>query len=131
MGTGGWRFKSARPDHRVMDEWVECIDCGEEFCRDSSEWWKKRCYECWLAQKDGHRGQRQNARDLQEIIRLRAEVDRLRRVQEAQQMILAGLKDHLGYLIFAAHPDRNDSHPKANEVTRWLLEVRELLKGEG
>jgi hypothetical protein len=34
-----------------MLEWAECEECGEEFSRDDSEWWKRLCYPCWKDKK--------------------------------------------------------------------------------
>ncbi len=110
-------------------EWVECIDCGEEFSRDEDEWWKKRCYPCWREYKGLE--QVNKAREASELLRLRAEVERLKEGQEKARLIAEGLRYHLTYLIFTAHPDRNNGDRRANEATRWLLEMREMFKQEG
>lgn len=115
--------------------WFECIDCGEEFWREDDERWKVRCYPCWREHKDRERRSDQVLEQV-EMQRLRQEVERLnRRVMalegelETNRQVLDGLRYHLRFLLFAAHPDRNGNDPRANDATRWLLEMREILKG--
>jgi hypothetical protein len=95
--------------------------------------WKKRCYPCWREHKA-----LPSPWEASELRRLRGEVARLRdrlEVLEGAEDFLGGLKYYLAFLIFVAHPDRNNSDSRANEATRWLLEVREWFKmrdgGEG
>jgi len=105
--------------------YFKCIDCGEIFWREDDERWKVRCYACWVQKKEAELAEQ--AWDGSELRRLQAEVKRLYQIQTQHQAIIDGLKYHLSYIIFVAHPDRNNGDPRANEATRWLLEVRKIL----
>jgi DNA-directed RNA polymerase subunit RPC12/RpoP len=107
--------------------WFECIDCGEEFWREEDERWKVRCYDCWRARKEAEQAEKQW--EASELRRLQEEVKRLYQTIGAHQTIIEGLRYHLTFLIFAAHPDRNSNDPRATEATKWLLEIRDLLRG--
>lgn len=110
--------------------WAECMDCGGEFWREDDEPWKVRCFPCWREHKN-----RRGGVITSEGLRRQAEIQRLRDTIAALEATMAcyadlaeGLRYHLTFLIFAAHPDRNNNDPRANDATRWLLEVREFLK---
>jgi DNA-directed RNA polymerase subunit RPC12/RpoP len=107
--------------------YFECIDCGEEFWREEDERWKVRCYDCWRHKKEAELAEREW--EASELRRLQAEVKRLYQAQSESQVVLDGLRYHLTFLIFAAHPDRNGDDPRATEATKWLLEIRNLLRG--
>lgn len=105
--------------------YFECIDCGEEFWRENNERWKVRCYSCWRAKKEEELALKDWEES--ELRRLQAEVKKLYHDQARYQMLLEGLRYHLTFLIFACHPDRNNNDPRATEVTKWLLEIREVF----
>ncbi len=117
-----------------MLEWADCEECGEEFSRDDSEWWKRLCYPCWKEKKRreesavsavDHRAEMLS----RTVAALSQRVGLLEDELDAKKETIDALKYHLNFLIFAAHPDRNNMDPRANEVTRWLLELREFFKG--
>jgi DNA-directed RNA polymerase subunit RPC12/RpoP len=95
--------------------WAECIDCGDEFFREYEERWKVRCVRCWRRNK--HNKNDDAYEYLATLITLRDENQRLK------EQVLA-LEEHLRFLIFAAHPDRNPGkEDQAKKATQFLLEL--------
>jgi hypothetical protein len=65
------------------------------------------------------------ARLRSEVALLRADNQQLRAALTGRQATGApGLGDRLDVLIQLCHPDRHDNSERANETTRWLLELR-------
>jgi hypothetical protein len=107
---------------------VDCVDCGDEFWREDDEWWKKRCYNCWLESK-GEISRRPSKNELTDLradnLDLRKQLECLRQIKDD----LANLFQYSGFLIFACHPDRVPGKEKvAHEVLVWLNAKREQFR---
>lgn len=97
--------------------WAECVDCGEEFWREDNEPWKRRCIDCWRETK---------AITDSETTILQAENQRLRQKLNSLEDDLAGIFEHMAFLIFACHPDRNPGKAQvAHKVMVWLNNKRD------
>ncbi len=106
-----------------------CVKCGEYFHRDASEKWKKLCLGCWIAQQNG----KDKIEELEDQIReLQQENFRLRYCSPPPAQVNSQFEqqmgNHIKFLIFACHPDRNGGSAEAGEVTKWLLDFREQSK---
>lgn len=87
-----------------------CQNCGKRFTREKGESWKTLCYPCWKA--------RQTRQDSPQVQELQA-------LDSFLQKRLSELREHINFLIFASHPDRNPSHQEAaTKATVWLLDFK-------
>lgn len=107
--------------------WATCCDCGNEFQRDETERWKKRCFPCWKANKD--REQRE-PEDADECLRWYRKgyaaghaASEATRTLEPPPIDKARLRE----LLQLTHPDRHDGSELAQKVTAWLLDLRKRV----
>lgn len=91
--------------------YVRCMDCRQEFFRESDERWRIRCFECWVRHKSESRYAKTRSRLPADPIRIE----------------LAG---NLRSLLNLCHPDRHENSTLSNKVTMWLLEVRARIEQE-
>lgn len=92
---------------------AKCQDCGKRFAREKSETWKTFCYACWKARQD-----RQTRQDSPQVKELQA-------LNSYLQKRLSELREHINFLVFACHPDRNPGHQdQATRATAWLLDFK-------
>jgi hypothetical protein len=100
--------------------YARCIDCGDRFYREARETWKVRCLPCWRANK----GQDLRA----ELESLQSTIWVLEYQNENLRQRLEELKEHLRFLIFASHPDRNPGKEnEAHEAMITLLNLRDEM----
>jgi hypothetical protein len=88
-----------------MNSIAFCLDCGRGFSRPAGETWRVRCVPCW------------------------------RKVKGIEPYVVlppaqAELGEHLRALLQLCHPDKHGGSALSNEVTAWLLRVREELAEE-
>ena len=106
-----------------------CRDCGAEFEREPDQHWKTRCYACWRLRK--HHKVEIDASELRD---LRSELAYYRELEQAGPVgnngVGSELQDHLKILIFLCHPDKHGGCKQANEITQWLLTVRDQIRKE-
>ncbi len=106
-----------------------CEACGDLFWRRSNESWKRLCLSCWLARKR-EREEAQNA----EVFYLRWQITELEEELKAKERQLETLRTCLEpisvnwrFLISCAHPDCHGGRPEATEITRALLQLRDIF----
>jgi len=90
----------------------DCDDCGKPFVADES--WKRVCLICWkeasnyaLTKGDKAFGRMQDA------------------LLEARNGGSNLTQDRIMALILLCHPDRHQNNERSNEITKWLLTMRE------
>jgi hypothetical protein len=101
-----------------------CEKCGRYF-DDGGDRWKYLCVICWKRKKSHEPGDggvstywRNRALSVE---------NRLMQIEHRHTPHLDELREHLQTLIFFCHPDRNGGDPRATELTKWLLTMREVL----
>jgi hypothetical protein len=96
-----------------MEEWVKCVQCSLIFPRDSSEKWKKTCFNCykWNKQETGDWGKGASSGERVVYVHLRSEVE-------------DEVKGHLFELLQLCHPDKHAGSALANKATQWLNDLR-------
>ena len=88
---------------------------------------------------DHRQGELELRRLRAEVQQLRIELSRARQDAEAMRQLLRGrparpaeagqlLGTQIDVLLQLCHPDRHDNSDKANEITRWLLQLRSRPK---
>ena len=125
-----------------------CTECGEEFERDESEWWKRLCYDCWrqeridagewlgrIPSKRPRKSPREveleqeNDRLHRLFINATERIDRLLQELDALRELASIVDNNIDFLVFATHPDRNPSRPEEAHITcQHLIEVRKAIK---
>ena len=94
-----------------------CVRCHAWFDRAYEESWKTMCYPCWKKSKDSKPGSYKSRHQY-----------RPRPVYHSDAAVSDEvLREKLPSLIRLCHPDKHGNSEAANEVTKWLLEVRKKL----
>lgn len=120
-----------------------CNECGRSFY--PKQGWEQTCYPCWKASQDQVEsppsGQAATLRDKErELYDFEADLfefakeltTRERRIERREQSHLEEVgrwQSMIMPLIRLAHLDRHGGSREANDVTRWLLEQRERMRG--
>lgn len=109
----------------------KCQKCGCGFFAD--EPWKKICLDCWRREKNREKGKaseefRRALDQDAEIYVLRVKVSSLetqlqREIEKAAKKTIP--PDKLNALIRLSHPDRHGGSAVSNEITAWLLGLRQ------
>lgn len=100
-----------------------CQNCQSWF-DDQGDDWKTLCLSCWKRAKRREQGDG----GLVDYWRERALTAENRLLQIEHQEPKSDLMEHFKELLFFVHPDRNAGDPRATELTKWLLTMRETLK---
>lgn len=109
-----------------------CVDCGGEFYADFH--WKIRCWQCYRRHKRDSfdRDSYDNPNPFERADRLQLleqEIRSLRYQLETERAARAATPDGLDarrirQLLQLAHPDKHANSSLSQEITRWLLEIR-------
>ncbi|MBP6815871.1 MAG: hypothetical protein KAY46_03900 [Burkholderiaceae bacterium] len=124
--------------------WVECSECARLFERAESEAWKRRCIGCWKRSKTTERasapdpyaagyaaGRAEGLAERMAAHQRGFEAGRAHGRAEAPRsapVVGAIDKTRMRQLLQLAHPDKHEQSALANEITAWLLSLREAVK---
>lgn len=113
--------------------WRTCIDCGADFYGE--ETWKVRCVPCWRKwknRKDSTTAVGNASRELananRKINKLEFKIELLiGELVEAERTsnIETELADRMRSLLSLVHPDKHNGSRVANDITVWLLDIKE------
>ena len=121
-----------------------CTDCGKGFHADES--WKVRCIDCWRRWKNRkEQGSRNQDTDTffqllkakMRIQELENEIQRLDSEKLDRMFFGNGknleteLVERMRTLLSLVHPDKHGGSQAANDVTVWLLDIKEKAASFG
>jgi hypothetical protein len=113
----------------------KCLDCGCDFWVEADEKWKVRCYECWKEWKNGD-GSNSVGKLKERVMKLEAQRNALlERNLQLQSNGAGNVRDELiermRGLLLLVHPDKHGNSRTANEITLWLLDIKEKAASFG
>ena len=123
---------------------VTCSECMRLFERGESESWKRRCLDCWRRSKTTEKastpdpyatgyaaGRAEGLAERMAAHQRGFEAGRAHGRAEAPRsapVVGAIDKTRMRQLLQLAHPDKHEQSALANEITAWLLSLREAVK---